>query len=65
MIRIMDIQETAELLAVAEGTVRKAIQEGSLKAFKRFGRWYVFESDVIDFIRSGECSTDQKEKEVK
>jgi len=50
---------------VAENTVRKAIVEGTLKAFKRLGKWYIFESDVTDFIRSGDCSTDRKTKAVK
>lgn len=61
----MTIEDVAHSLGVAENTVRKAITEGALKAFKRFGKWYIFESDVTDFIRSGDCSTDRKNKTVK
>ncbi len=66
---LLSIETAAELLEVATQTVRKAITEGSLKAYKRFGRWYIFRSDVLDYIRSGECSndrsTDHKNKSVK
>lgn len=62
---ILSIEQTAEFLEVTPATVRKVIQDGSLKAFKRFGRWYIFKSDVLDYIRSGECSTDRKNKESK
>jgi len=65
MEKILTIEDVANSLGVAENTVRKAIVEGTLKAFKRFGKWYIFESDVTDFIRSGDCSTDRKTKAVK
>ena len=62
MKELLTIEQAAEFLGVAVNTIRKALQEGSLKAFKRFGRWYIFQEDVLDFIRSGECSTDKKNK---
>jgi excisionase family DNA binding protein len=65
MERLLSLPEVSALLEVAEQTIRKAISEGSLKAYKRFGRWYVFEADVYDFIRSGECSTERQNKQTK
>jgi hypothetical protein len=63
--KLLNIEKTAELLEVTVPTVRKAISEGRLKAFKRFSKWYIFVSDVFDFIRSGECSLDTQSKPVK
>lgn len=63
--RLLNIEQTAELLDVTVATVRKSIADGTLKAFKRFSKWYLFEQDVFDFIRSGECSTDKQNKDFK
>lgn len=54
--KIRTVEEVAELLKVTEATVRKAISDGRLKAFKQFGKWYVFHQDVVQFIRSGQAS---------
>jgi excisionase family DNA binding protein len=63
--KLLNIEQTAELLDVTVTTIRKAISEGRLKAFKRFSKWYIFLDDVFDFIRSGECSTDKQNKDFK
>lgn len=63
--KLLNIEKTAELLEVTVPTVRKAISEGRLKAFKRFSKWYIFLDDVFEFIRSGECSVDRQNNTVK
>ena len=54
--KIMTVEEVAEMLKVTEATVRRAVNEGRLKAFKQFGKWYVFYSDIVAFIKAGQCS---------
>lgn len=54
--KILTVEEVAEMLKVTEATVRRAVNEGRLKAFKQFGKWYVFHGDIVTFIKSGQCS---------
>ncbi len=56
MDEIMTVEDVAEVLKVTDTTIRKAITDGKLKAFKQLGRWYVFASDLRDFIKSGQAS---------
>lgn len=53
---ILTVEGVASMLEVKEATVRKAISESRLKAFKQFGRWYVFYEDLVNFIRAGKES---------
>jgi excisionase family DNA binding protein len=49
---IMTVEDVAAYLQVTERTVRAAITDGKLKAYKQFGKWYIMAPDLIDFIRS-------------
>jgi excisionase family DNA binding protein len=49
---ILTAEDVAELLNVSERSVRDALNDGSLKGYKKFNRWYVFYQDVVNFIRS-------------
>lgn len=54
--KILTVEEVAEMLKVTDATVRRAVNEGRLKAFKQFGKWYIFHQDIVAFIKSGQCS---------
>lgn len=49
---ILTAEDVAELLNVSERSVRDVLNDGSLKGYKKFNRWYVFYQDVVTFIRS-------------
>lgn len=49
---ILTAEDVAELLSVSERSVRDALNEGSLKGYKKFSRWFVFYQDIVTFIRS-------------
>lgn len=53
MKEIMTVEEVAAFLQVTERTVRSAISEDRLKAYKQFGKWYILAADLIAFIKSG------------
>lgn len=55
---ILTTEEVAELLKVTEQTVRKVINDGELKAYKKLNKWFVFYDDVVRFIMSGKSSQD-------
>lgn len=58
MKEILTVEEVAEVLKVEERTVRKAISEGKLKAYKQFKKWYVLEADLVAFIKAGTSKED-------
>lgn len=45
------VEQAAVLLGLAEKTVRQYAAAGELKAYKRAGRWYIFQSDLAAFVR--------------
>jgi hypothetical protein len=49
---ILTAEDVAELLSVSERSVRDALNEGSLKGYKKFNRWFVFYQDIVEFIKS-------------
>ena len=46
------VEQAAEKLNVSDRYIRDQISKGSLKAFKRGKRHYIFHSDLVSFIRS-------------
>ena len=50
--RILTAEDVAALLQVSERSIRDALNDGKLKGYKKFSRWYVFYQDVIDFLKS-------------
>ena len=51
--RILTVEDVSELLKVSERSIRDAINSKELIAHKRFGRWYLIYSDVLEFIKTG------------
>jgi excisionase family DNA binding protein len=54
MKEIMTVEEVAAYLRVTERSIRTVINEGKLKAYKQFGRWYIFGADLMTFIKTGQ-----------
>ena len=61
MKEISTVEEVADFLNVNVRTIRQAISEGKLKAYKQFGRWYVLESDLVAFIKAGKQKEDEED----
>ena len=53
----------AELFQVSERTILEHIRSNELKAYKRFKKWYVKHSDLLDFLTSSETNESQTETE--
>ena len=47
------IDEACELLKVSKRSLEDEIRSGSLKASKRFSRWYILHSDLLTYIKGG------------
>jgi len=49
---IYTAEKVAEILNAHIRTIRKKLKAGSLKGYKKMGKWYVLHSDLIAFIKS-------------
>jgi hypothetical protein len=48
------VEAAAELLNSNIQSVRRLINSDRLKGFKKLGKWYVFHSDIINFIKGSD-----------
>lgn len=53
--------QTAEIFQVSERTILEHIRNKELKAYKRFKKWYVKHSDLIEFITNSETNETNSE----
>lgn len=53
---IYTVEQVANLLSVTERTILDSIRSSELKAYKRFKRWYIKHSDVMEFITTAETN---------
>lgn len=49
---IYTVETLAVKLSVSERTIRDTILSKKLKAFKKFTRWYILHTDLLDFLKS-------------
>ena len=62
---ILTIKKAAELLEVNERSIRDAISQAELKAYRRGSRSYILKSDLIAYIESGEDAKEAGKKNAK
>lgn len=48
------VEEVAKKLNSNEQSVRRLINSNQLKATKKLRKWYVFHTDLVDFIKSSD-----------
>lgn len=60
--KLYDVEELAEMLAVGEPTIRRYLREGKLKGKKLAKRWYVSEDNLKDYFQPEEVSELQPEE---
>ncbi|MCH2043428.1 MAG: helix-turn-helix domain-containing protein [Saprospiraceae bacterium] len=54
------IDAASELLSCNPRVLRSKINTGELKAYKQLKRWFIFHSDLIEFIKNGNSTTQNK-----
>ena len=47
----LTIKEAAEMLDITENTLRETIRKEKLKAYKKFNRWYIFKTDLNNYLK--------------
>ena len=52
--KIHDVKSLCDRLGITQETATKYLREGRLKGHKKFGRWFVLESELIEFIKQPE-----------
>ena len=50
--KILTVEDVGNILKVSERTVRKILNEGSLKGYKKLNKWFVLYDDLIQYIKS-------------
>ena len=45
------VEQAAELLNSNEQTIRKLIRNNELKATKRLNKWFVFHTDIVEYLK--------------
>lgn len=58
---ILTSKRVGEILDIAPKTIDRECREGRLKARKRLGKWYIFKSDLMEFIRQGDIGGEELE----
>ena len=58
--KIYTLDEAAKMLGVNRDNLRRVIARGELRGFKRFAKWYILHSDIIQYIQAGKDSTGKK-----
>ena len=43
---VLTVEEVARLLRVSKQTIRRRIKDGTLKAYKFCGRWFIYAEEV-------------------
>jgi len=50
--KIHTVEDVSKALKISSKTVRKLCRTGKLKAFKKVRKWFILESDLIEWIKS-------------
>lgn len=62
---ILDVNEAAKFLGLAQGTIYNMAGQCKIPSYKEFGRRYFFKSELIEWIKSGKTKTSEEiEKDV-
>lgn len=48
------VEEACEMLKISKRSLEDEIRAGNLKARKRFAKWYIFHSDLLEYLKGGE-----------
>lgn len=48
--QIYTVEQAAEILQVSVNSVRSELKDGNIKGKKRFGKWYVLRSALIEYV---------------
>lgn len=51
MEQVYTIKELAEKLEVTERTISEALRAGDLKGYKKWRKWYVTHTQLLEFIK--------------
>ena len=47
------VEEAAELLKVGKRSLEDELRDGNLKGSKRFSKWFILHSDLLEYIEKG------------
>lgn len=46
------VEQAAELLNSNEQTIRKLIRSNELKATKKLNKWFIFHTDIVEYLKN-------------
>lgn len=60
-LKLYEVKELAQLLAIQERTVRKLFRDGTLKGRKLAKKWYITEEALKDYFSQAEPNSQSEE----
>lgn len=60
-LKLYEVKELAQLLAIQERTVRKLFRDGTLKGRKLAKKWYITEESLKDYFSQAEPDSQSEE----
>lgn len=60
-LKLYEVKELAQLLAIQERTVRKLFRDGTLKGRKLAKKWYITEESLKDYFSQAEPNSQSEE----
>lgn len=58
------VEQLAILLSVTDRTILESIRANEIKAYKRFKKWYIKHTDVLEFITSAKTNIENENENV-
>lgn len=49
--KIYNVAQLAKELGMSERSIRGAVKNGNLTAYKKLRKWYILHSDVVEWIK--------------
>ena len=58
------LEQAADLLQIKERTIADLVRSGTIPAFKRFGKWFVFHSTLKQYIENGTTNLENESSQM-
>jgi excisionase family DNA binding protein len=54
MENILTLENASKILGLKERTLAEKVRSGEIPAYRKFGKWYILQIELVEFIKEGE-----------
>ena len=58
------LEQASDILQIKERTLAEHVRAGTIKAHKRFGKWFVFHSTLKQYIENGTTNLENESNQM-